>query len=137
MTENELTEILQESLLWEVLSDYIQSPKQAARIMQSAGYSENIASVSIQDTDCFFASVDKANDNEIYIDFEMPFIVLVNNYSIEAVAIGKMSIPSLSCFDYDKFDFGNMNKKELLKFKNIVTVMELNYFDVELIGKYE
>lgn len=46
MTENELTEILQESLLWEVLSDYIQSPKQAARIMQAAGYSENIASVS-------------------------------------------------------------------------------------------
>lgn len=137
MDRNEFIESLRTTLLWENVCSYIESRNDASVLLQRAGLEDNITaeSASIQDSEDFYITAISESSNKIVIDFEMPFILCVNEkYNIEAVAAGELDIPDMESYPYDKYDFGSMVKKELLSFSSIICISSIIYEDVELIG---
>ena len=67
----------------------------------------------------------------------MPFILYVNQkYNIEAMAVGKLEIPNIGSFSYEKYDFSSMSKNQLLSMGNIVYISQIKYEDVEIVGTW-
>ena len=137
MDRNELIENLRTTLLWETVCAHIEHGNEADVILRKVGV-ENGASTEcaeIQDSEDFFVTDVCESGGRIAIDFEMPFILCVNNtYHIEATAAGKLDIPNPEDYPYDSHDFAAMGKKELLSFGGIVSISSVTYSDVELLG---
>ena len=137
MDRNTLIESLRTTLLWENIYHHIESIDQANILLQK-GRLENdvdVENVSIQDSEDFYITAINAENRRIVVTFEMPFILCVNKkYSIQAVATGSLDIPNTEDYPYDRYDFLSMGKKELLSFGNIISISEIAYEDVELLG---
>ncbi|MDE6568367.1 MAG: hypothetical protein K2K70_11630 [Lachnospiraceae bacterium] len=137
MDRNEFIENLRTTLLWENVCSHIESGNDANVLLQMAGLEHNITAESafIQDSEDFYITAISENSNKMVIEFEMPFILCVNEkYNIEAVATGKLDIPDIESYPYDKYDFDSMTKKELLFFGSIICISSIIYREVELIG---
>lgn len=139
----ELVLSLSETLLWESISAYIEDISQAKIIMEgmskSEGYQSNkeVIDCSIIDSEGFSVEDIEVKEENILISFEIPFILSVNmKMKIEAVAVGTCHIPNASNFNYNQYDFSSMNKRELLKYKDIVRDIKINYENIELLGQY-
>ena len=137
MNRDELIENLRTTLLWETVCAQIEHGKEANVILQKAGVENGVAAecAEIQDSEDFFVTDVCESGGRIAIDFEMPFILCVNNkYHIEATAEGKLDIPNTGNYPYDSHDFVAMGKEELLSFGGIVRISSITYSDVELLG---
>ena len=136
---NVFIESLRTTILWENVSSYIESLDCANILLQNVGL-KNISAerASVQDSEDFYiTSVSESND-KIIIEFEMPFILCVNEkYNIQAVATGNLDIPGTENYPYDKYDFSVMNRIELLSFNNIISISQTTYKDVEVLGVWE
>lgn len=137
MDRDKLIENLRTTLLWETVCAHIESRNEADVLLQKAGMENGVAAecAEIQDSEDFFVTDVCKSGGRIAIDFEMPFILCVNNkYRIEATAAGKLDIPNPAGYPYGLYDFAAMGKKELLSFGGIVSVSSITYSDVELLG---
>lgn len=139
MDHNVLIENLRTSILWESVSDYAESPDCANQLLQKVGLKDITAEkATIQDSEDFFITSVSESNQKTMIEFEMPFILCVNEkYNIEAVAAGSLEIPDSESYPYDKYDFSNMDRIELLSFSNIVSISRITYEDVELLDVWE
>ena len=139
MDRGELIENLRTTLLWETVCAHIERMNEANVLLRKAGVENDVAAecAEIQDSEDFFVTDVCESGGRIVIDFEMPFILCVNNtYHIEATAAGKLDIPNTESYPYDSHDFAAMGKKELLSFGGIVRISSITYSDVELLGAY-
>ena len=134
-----LIEDLRTTLFWETVYGFIENAEQATTLLKSAnsGTDVLVEKASIQDSEDFFVTGIVENDNKYSISFEMPFILYVNQkYNIEAMAVGKLKIPNIGSFSYEKYDFSSMSKNQLLSMGNIVCISQIKYEDVEIVGTW-
>ena len=134
-----LIEDLRTTLLWETVYGFIENAAQATTLLKRANLGTDllVEKASIQDSEDFFITGIVENDNKYSISFEMPFILCVNQkYNIEAMAVGKLEIPNISSFSYEKYDFSSMSKKQLLSMGDIVCISQIKYEDVEIVGTW-
>ena len=134
-----LIEDLRTTLLWETVYGFIENAAQATTLLKRANLGPDllVEKASIQDSEDFFITGIVENDNKYSISFEMPFILCVNQkYNIEAMAVGKLEIPNISSFSYEKYDFSSMSKKQLLSMGDIVCISQIKYEDVEIVGTW-
>lgn len=138
MNMNALTKVLAETVLWENVSQYVESTEQVNILLQKVGLSSiDIERAEILESEDFIITSTKLLDGKILISFEMPFIISVNKtYSIEAVACGNLEIPDHENFAYDEYDFSSMNRAKLLSFGSIISITDIDYEDAEFIGTW-
>ena len=111
MDRGELIENLRTTLLWETVCAHIERMNEANVLLRKAGVENDVAAecAEIQDSEDFFVTDVCESGGRIVIDFEMPFILCVNNtYHIEATAAGKLDIPYTESYPYDSHDFAAM-----------------------------
>ena len=76
----------------------------------------------------------------------MIFIAIVNRtncqrqtndrfYHIEGTAVGTLSVPSGDNFDFERYDFDDMNKPQLFEYFDIIKDIDLHFEDVEYMGE--
>lgn len=140
MNIEDLVEELSTTLLWENVSNYIESVEEVNKMLDNIELEEEelAQSVAIQDSEDFVITGFDSDDAHITVEFEMPFIMCVNNkFNIESTAVGKISIPSINQYSYENYDFSEMDKKELLSFGSIIELNKIHYVDTELLGYWE
>lgn len=132
-----------EDLLCEVIVEKAEQVSAAKALLEDIEYIdrsqiEHISRCTMLDTEYFDMCSSIGEEDRIYITFEMPFVLDTWNdkkqriFNITAVAFGKCSIPDERVFDYAAHDFGSMNRKELLQYRDIVDVLKLSYSDIEV-----
>lgn len=138
MNIDKLTNDLAETVLWENVSQYVESAEQVSFLLQKVGLSGvEIERAEILESEDFIITSAKLLDGKILIAFEMPFIISINKtYSIGAVACGNLEIPDHENFAYDKHNFSSMKKSELLSFGSIISITDIGYEDAEIIGNW-
>lgn len=138
MNMNALTEVLAETVLWENVSQYVESTEQVNILLQKVDLSSiDIERAEILESEDFIITSTKLLDGKILIAFEMPFVISVNKtYSIGAVACGNLEIPDHENFAYDEHNFSSMNRAELLSFGSIISIIDIDYEDAEFIGTW-
>ena len=137
MSKNALIEELRESLLWEVVSEYVERIEQVDRIVQSSYLRDEVEAErgEIYDSEDFCVTTVTENNGRIVVNFEMPFLMSVNGVcSLMAVAVGRLDIPDAKTFPYYEYDFDSMSHEKLLTFSNLVSITELRYEDIEILN---
>ena len=140
------------TLLWEYVGNYVEitddSKTKLHKIAVESNFphynpncGEPIEWLEIQDSEDFNILDYKAVGDRIVVSFEMIFIALVNVnsddrfYHIEGAAVGTLTVPSAENFDYEKYDFDNMRKPQLLEHFRIINDIDLHFEDVEYMGE--
>lgn len=133
-------EELRTTILWDNVSSYIESVEEANRLLQQPDLKRNgrAEKVDIMDSEDFYVVDVAKNKDTFVIKFEMPFILCVNGkFNIQSIAVGTLTIPDINHFPYEKYDFADMNRYELLAFHNIIQISNIEYKDTELLGYLE
>ncbi len=135
-------EEIAESLLWENVSNYVERPEELKSMTENLTYIDHsivnqINSCEVLETEEFTIVKMKEINESIQIEFEMPFILYcwkdkVHLLRISACANGRCEIPNEKRYDYSSVDFSSMNRKELLKYGEIVKIDRVKYSDVEV-----
>lgn len=90
------------------------------------------------DSEDFYVIDIAESKDTIVIQFTMPFILCVNGkYNIQSVAAGALTIPDRRQFSYEKYDFSDMDRLELLVFHNMIQISNIAYEETELLGHWE
>lgn len=143
MEIKEVIEILSTTLIWEVISEKVENLNQLPIMLGDSRYIENKDTTISQITRCEVLDSESLEiigftnyDESIFVVFEMPFVLSAWNESkqllrITATVTGKYSVPDSKKYDWDNIDFENMGKKELLEYKELVDILEINYQFVE------
>lgn len=131
---NEIIETLGMTLLWEVISERIENVQEICKIINND--SKDLTGVEIIDSDSF-EIINYSIHDVLTLDFEMPFIMIVeyNNVQrlrLQARAVGKCKTLAPNDFEFNVSDFIEMNRIELLRYKYLVTIVNLTYHDIEL-----
>ncbi|MBM6797474.1 hypothetical protein H7U28_01220 [Coprobacillus cateniformis] len=135
-----LIEELRTTILWDNVWSYIESVEEANRLLQQPDLKGNgcTEKVDIMDSEDFYVVDVAKNKDTFVIKFEMPFILCVNGkFNIQSIAVGTLTIPDIEHFSYEKYDFSDMNRNELLAFHNIIQISNIEYKDTELLGYWE
>ena len=130
-----LIEELRTSILWNNISEYVEQIEQARRIVDETYLRDvvKIESTEISQSDDFYVTAVTESNGRIVIDFEMPLLLDVNlECTFLASAVGRLDIPDMKAYPYYKYDFAAMNLQELLSFRDIISIIELRYEDVEV-----
>lgn len=143
MSEQELLDIISETLLWENISSQIEKTERLPELLSEIGYLDN--------KDEIVKKADKAQILEsklpkfsnvgfeggrLTFGFSMPFVMVVKSgkevlLRITATAAGNCSIPDESAFDWGAYDWGDMTRPELLSHGELVRFSQLSFTDAE------
>ncbi len=143
MSAQELIESISETFLWEVVSAYIEQPRFLPDMLSDIGYLDDkdgmiqrVDGMEILDSEPLEILDNNAANGKITFGFEMPFVLAAKSgkeqlLRITATAAGKCSIPDESSFDWNAFDWDDMNRQELLSHKDLAEFSELGFNFVE------
>lgn len=143
MSAQELIESISETFLWEVVSAHIEQPRFLSEMLVNIGYLDNkeeiikrVDGMEILDSEPLEILYNIAENGKITFGFEMPFVLVAKSgreqlLRITAIAAGKCSIPDENAFNWGAFDWGDMNKQELLAHKELAEFLLLNFEDAE------
>lgn len=143
METQELLDELSETFLWEIVSAYIEQPRFLPDMLRNVGYIENkdeitqkVDDMEIMDSEEPEIFDSNTENGRISFGFEMPFVLNVRCEKepllrITATAVGQCSIPDESDFDWNAFDWEDMDKPELLSHKDLAEFSEMSFEDVE------
>ena len=139
------------TLLWEYTANYVETSEDSKTKLYTIAvennfsrYSPNcgdtIEQLDIKECDDFDITDYKVIGDRIIVSFEMIFIAIVNRttdrfYHIEGTAIGTLSVPSGDNFDFERYDFDDMNKPQLFEYFDIIKDIDLHFEDVEYMGE--
>ena len=139
------------TLLWEYTANYVETSEDSKTKLYKIAVENNfsrynsncgdtIEQLEITDCDDFDITDYKVIGDRIIVSFEMIFIAIVNRttdrfYHIEGTAIGTLSVPSGDNFDFERYDFDDMNKPQLFEFFDIIKDIDLHFEDVEYMGE--
>lgn len=143
MDREELVNVLAERLIWDVIGAYIEESKPLSIMLKDIYYLKdkddfirrtNFCEITVPDEfNVMGFSVEK---DKILIEFEYPFVMTAFSEEdallrITACAEGSCEVPDINAFDWSKLDFDNMDREELLSYKDLVENIELHYVQVE------
>jgi hypothetical protein len=142
MDNEQLIELLSETLLIEVIAAKVEEVDQLPIMLQNIGYIEELENVLSKITFCeaFESDLDiihfTQEGKSILITYKLTFLLSAWHQKqqllrITASATGTCQIPGIESYDWESVDFGGMNKKELLANRGLMSILELNYSDVE------
>lgn len=143
MDREELVDVLAESLIWDVVGNYIEESKPLPIMLQDIYYLKDKEDFIRRTSFCEITVADEFNvmgfsveKDKILIEFEYPFVMTVFSEQdallrITACAEGSCKIPDINVFDWLKLDFDDMDREELLSYKDLVENIELHYVQVE------
>lgn len=143
MDREELVNKLAESLLWEVVVSYIEQCDQVPSMLEDIHYLKDkedflckINSCEVFDSESFDVINFSVVNDKIQIEFECLFIMNACGdedvlLRITGCAKGTCTIADTNVFDWAKIDFEDMNRLEILSYKNLVEKIDLHYTDVE------
>lgn len=145
MDNEQLIELLSETLLFEVIAAKVEEVDQLPVMLQNIGYIEELENVLSKITFCeaFESDLDIIHFNQegesILITYQLTFLLSAWHHNqqllrITASATGTCQIPGIESYDWKSVDFEGMNKKELLANRGLVNIVELDYSDVEADG---
>lgn len=151
MTNEDVVEHIQE-LLWDYVVNYVETADDAKTKLSDIAAENNfphynpdcgkpIEKLVIQDSEDFNILDYKTVGDRIVVSFEMIFIALVTPdgdgevYHIEGTAVGTLIVPNSQNFDYEKYDFDDMRKPQLLEHFRIIKDIDLNFEYVEYMGE--
>lgn len=140
------------TLLWEYTANYVETSEDSKTKLYTIAVENNfsrynsncgdtIEQLEITDCDDFDITDYKVIGDRIIVSFEMIFIAIVNNddnerfYHIEGTAVGTLSVPSGDNFDFERYDFDDMNKPQLFEYFDIIKDIDLHFEDVEYMGE--
>ncbi len=139
------------TLLWEYTANYVETSEDSKTKLYKIAVENNfsrynsncgdtIEQLEITDCDDFDITDYKVIGDRIIVSFEMIFIAIVNRttdrfYHIEGTAIGTLSVPSGDNFDFERYDFDDMNKPQLFEYFDIIKDIDLHFEDVEYMGE--
>ena len=139
------------TLLWEYTANYVETSEDSKTKLYTIAvennfsrYSPNcgdtIEQLDIKECDDFDITDYKVIGDRIIVSFEMIFIAIVNRttdrfYHIEGTAVGTLSVPSGDNFDFERYDFDDMNKPQLFEYFDIIKDIDLHFEDVEYMGE--
>ncbi len=139
------------TLLWEYTANYVETSEDSKTKLYTIAVENNfsrynsncgdtIEQLEITDCDDFDITDYKVIGDRIIVSFEMIFIAIVNRttdrfYHIEGTAIGTLSVPSGDNFDFERYDFDDMNKPQLFEYFDIIKDIDLHFEDVEYMGE--
>lgn len=143
MEREEFVNVLAESLIWEVIGAYVEQCDQLPIMLQDINYLEdkddfirraNFCEITVADEfNVMRYSVDK---DKILIEFDFSFVMSVFSEEnallrVTACAEGSCKVADINAFDWSQMDFEDMDKQELLSYKDLVESIELHYVQVE------
>lgn len=142
MDNDQLIELLSETLLFEVIAAKVEEVDQLPVMLQNIGYIEGLENVLSKITFCeaFESDLDIIHftheGKSIVITYNLTFLLSAWHQKqqllrITASATGTCQIPGIESYDWESVDFEGMNKKELLANRGLVNILELDYSDVE------
>ena len=141
--KKQLLDRLSQTLLCESICEDIEKIDQLPIMLKQIDYVEDKSDVIKSAVECEIFHADslriicsQEDRNQIYIFFEMPFILSVwseesSLLRIQAIAKGRCSIPNIEQYHWENIDFDFMNKKEILQYKKLVNMIKLYYSDIE------
>ena len=143
MEREEFVNVLAESLIWEVIGAYVEQCDQLPIMLQEINYLEDKDGFIHRANHCAITVADEFNvmrysvdKDKILIEFDFPFFMSVFSdenalISITACAEGSCKVADINAFDWSQMDFEDMDKQELLSYKDLVESIELHYVQVE------
>ncbi len=130
-------EFLSGTLMWKCVEEKIATKEETYQLLKAIDRDEVVKTVEIQDSEDFIIS-DGEQENgqgQIRFRFMMPFVMMVNeDFHLQALALGSLKIPDDEHFSYDEYDWGSMDRQQLLSHRDLVVIDELNYRDVEILN---
>lgn len=150
MTPENATEHIH-TLLWEYVAKYIVTEESCKAELHNIAVESNfphynpncgepIEEIEIQVNDEFDITGYNISENEIIVSFETSFVALLilkndKFYHITSTAVGEITVPHSDSFDYEKYDFDDMNMPELVKHFDIIKDIDLHFEYVEYMGE--
>jgi hypothetical protein len=141
MNRQDLVNVLSDSLVWQVVSEYVEQINQVPIMLKDIRYYDisNLPEVTMCEVfvcDSFDVLAFEVENGKIIMDFEMPMVYSVWSHDeqqlrITTIVRGKCAILDLDNYDWERFDFSKMNRLELLRHQDLVEIIELGYHETE------
>ena len=143
MEAREFVDGLSETFLWEVVSAYIEQPRFLPDMLRDVGYLENkdevirkVDSLEISDIEPLYILYCIRENGRIVFGFETPFVLIAKSGKEQLLRItsffaAKCSIPDENAFVWSAYDWDNMNKTELLSYKDLAEFSAVRFEDAE------
>ena len=143
-SNEELIETIGELFLWDVIDDYISTDvKNIKEAISNLAYIEKddidkITSAEVQDSEEFVITQFSAKERTLTIKFEMPSIIIAESgnedvcFRITTVCTGTIEIPDIDSYDWCSPKFEDMNRMEILSYKELVKIIAVCYEDNEV-----
>jgi|GEM_PF-6425746 len=141
MNRQDLVNVLSNSLIWQVVSEYVEQINQVSIMLKDISYYDinslpEVTKCEVFISDSFDVLTFEIEKGKIVMDFEMPMVYSVWSYNeqqlrITTIVRGKCAVFDLGNYDWERFDFSKMNRLELLNHQDLVEIIELGYHETE------
>ena len=135
----ELVEIVSETLLWEIVSEHVTTDverlKEELRKIGNRDQNkvERLTSAEVLQSDEFIITGYEERGSKLVVGFDMPAIVITWSddkkvgFRVTTSCIGTVEIPDISSYDWSALDFEDMDRLTLLSYSHLTDKLNYSY----------